>query len=298
MKTDLFQSYSHCWVFQICWHIECSTFTVSSFKIWNSSTGIPSPPLALFIVMLSKAHLTSHARMSGSRWVIISPLWLSWLWRSFWYSSVYSCHLFLISSASVMSTPSIVLYWAHLCMKLIKLSEINRPHLTLLISFHSNPKEGQNNKYPSLPENFQTTIHLISFPMLASFCSKSFRLGFHSRWTKKFQMYKLSFKEVKEQEAKLPPFAGSWRKQESLRKMSISMSLTMLRPLTVWVTTNCCDCLGWSNWRILKERGIPDHFTYLLRNLYAVRNQQNNWTGSKWGKEYINAVYLLVYMYT
>ena len=57
MKTDLFQSYGHCWVFQICWHIECSTFTASSFRIWNSSTGIPSPPLALFIVMLPKAHL-------------------------------------------------------------------------------------------------------------------------------------------------------------------------------------------------------------------------------------------------
>ena len=38
------------------------------FWIWNSSSGIPSPPLALFVVMLSKAHLTSHSRMSGSRW--------------------------------------------------------------------------------------------------------------------------------------------------------------------------------------------------------------------------------------
>jgi len=49
MKTDLFQSCGHCWVFQICWHIECSTFTASSFRIWNNSTGIPSPLLALFI---------------------------------------------------------------------------------------------------------------------------------------------------------------------------------------------------------------------------------------------------------
>ena len=49
MKTDLFQSCGHCWVFQICWHIECSTFTASTFRIWNSSTGIPSPPLALFV---------------------------------------------------------------------------------------------------------------------------------------------------------------------------------------------------------------------------------------------------------
>ena len=71
MKTDLFQSCGHCWVFQICGHIECSTFTASSFRICNSSTGIPWPPLALFVVMLPKAHLTSHSRMSGSRWVII-----------------------------------------------------------------------------------------------------------------------------------------------------------------------------------------------------------------------------------
>ena len=76
VKTDLFQSCGHCWVFQICWHIECSTFTASSFWIWNSSTGIPSPPLALFAVMLPKAHLTSHSRMCGSRWVI-TPSWLS-----------------------------------------------------------------------------------------------------------------------------------------------------------------------------------------------------------------------------
>ena len=67
MKTDLFQSCGHCWVFQIYWHIECSTFTASSSRIWNSSTGIPSPPLALFIVMLCKAHLTSQSRMSGCK---------------------------------------------------------------------------------------------------------------------------------------------------------------------------------------------------------------------------------------
>ena len=55
--------------------------------------------------MLPKAHLTSHSRMSGSRWVI-TPSWLSGLWRSFLYSSyVYSCHLFLILSASVRSIP-------------------------------------------------------------------------------------------------------------------------------------------------------------------------------------------------
>ena len=61
------------------------------------SNGIPSPPLALFVVIFPKDQLTSHSRMSGSRWVII-PSWLSGSWRSFLYnSSVYSCHLFLIN---------------------------------------------------------------------------------------------------------------------------------------------------------------------------------------------------------
>ena len=104
MKTDLFQFCGHCWVFQICWHIECSTFITSSFRIWSSSTGIPSLPLALLLVMLPKAHLPSHPRMYGSRWVI-TPSWLSGSWRSFLYSSsVYACHLFLISSASLLGS--------------------------------------------------------------------------------------------------------------------------------------------------------------------------------------------------
>ena len=84
MKTDLFQSGGHCWVFQICWHIECSTFTASSLRLWNSSTGIPSPPLALFVVMLSKADLTSHSKMSGSRWVYVKV----WYYSQFYASSV------------------------------------------------------------------------------------------------------------------------------------------------------------------------------------------------------------------
>ena len=96
MKIDL-SSLVALLSFPICWYIECSTFTASSFRIWNTSTGIPSPPLALFVVMLPKAHLTLHSRMYGFRWVITSS-WLSGSWRSFLYSSsMYSCHLLLIS---------------------------------------------------------------------------------------------------------------------------------------------------------------------------------------------------------
>ena len=114
-ETDLFQSYGQCWVFQICWHIECNTFTASSFRIWNSSPGIPSPPIPLFVVMLPKVHLALYSRMSGSRWVI-TPLCLSQSWRSFLYSSVYSCHLFYLCLVHTIS----VLYCAHetfICMK-------------------------------------------------------------------------------------------------------------------------------------------------------------------------------------
>ena len=60
----------------------------------------------------------------------------------------------------------------------------------------------------------------------------------------------------------------------------------MLKPLTVWITTN---------WKILKKMGIPDHLTYLLRNLYADQEATvrpgHGTTGSKSGKEYVKAVH-------
>ena len=78
------------WPFPVLWPLlSCPNFLAYRvkhfhsiiFMVWNSSTRIPSPPLILFIVMLPKAHLTSHSRMSGSRWVI-TRTWLSWSWRS------------------------------------------------------------------------------------------------------------------------------------------------------------------------------------------------------------------------
>ena len=111
----LFQSCGHCWVFQLFWHIECHTFTASSFRIWNSSAGILSPPLTLFVVMLPKAHLTSHSRMSGSRWVIM-PSWLPGSLRSFLYSSVYSFYLFLICMYIYMCVCVCVCVCIYICI--------------------------------------------------------------------------------------------------------------------------------------------------------------------------------------
>ena len=73
-------------------------------------------------------------------------------------------------------------------------------------------------------------------------------------------MFKLVLEKAEEPEIKLPTSAGSWKKQESSRKTSISALFTMPKPLTVWITIN---------WKILKEMGIPDHQTCLLRNLYV-----------------------------
>ena len=75
-----------------------------------------------------------------------------------------------------------------------------------------------------------------------------------------FQMLKLDLEKAEEPEIKLPTSAGSWKKQESSRKASISASLTTIKPSIVWITTN---------WKILQEVEIPDHLTCLLRNLYA-----------------------------
>ena len=82
-----------------------------------------------------------------------------------------------------------------------------------------------------------------------------------------FLMFKLVLEKAGEPEIKLPTSTGSSKKQESSRKSSVSALLTMSKPLTVWTVKDCVD--HHKLWKILKEMGIPDHLTCLLRNLYA-----------------------------
>ena len=91
-----------------------------------------------------------------------------------------------------------------------------------------------------------------------------------SRWEKlminyvlpmNFQMFKLDLEKAEESEIKLPTSIGSLKKQESSRKTSTSGFSTMPKSLTMWITTNCG--------KFLKQMGITDHLTCLLRNLYA-----------------------------
>ena len=97
----------------------------------------------------------------------------------------------------------------------------------------------------------------ISFISHTNKYSKFSKLGFNSTWTVNFQMFKLDLEKAEEPEIKLPTSVGSWK---SKRVPSTSALLTVVKSLTVWIT---------ANWKILKDMGIPDHLTCLLRNLYA-----------------------------
>ena len=92
-------------------------------------------------------------------------------------------------------------------------------------------------------------------------------------------MYKLVLEKAEKPDIKLSTSIGSQKKQGNFQKQtSASASLTVLKPLTMWITTN---------WKILKQMEISGHLTCLLRNLYAqVELDMEQQTGSKLGKKY------------
>ena len=113
---------------------------------------------------------------------------------------------------------------------------------------HRTGKGQSSSHFPrrAVVKNIQTTGQLCTLPMLVKLCSKLFKPGFSSTWIKNFQMYKLSLEKAEEPEIKLPTFTGPQRKQGNSRKTSISVSLTMPKPLTVWITTICGKlCKTW-----------------------------------------------------
>ena len=99
-------------------------------------------------------------------------------------------------------------------------------------------------------------------------------------------MFKLVLEKAEEPEIKLPTSAGSWKKQEFQKNYFCFIDYA-----------KAFDHVDHNKlWKILKEMGIPDHLTCLLRNLYAGQDQQleldmEKQTGSKWGKDYVNTVY-------
>ena len=99
----------------------------------------------------------------------------------------------------------------------------------------------------TMPKNDQTTAQSYSSHTLVKWCSK-FKPGFNSTWTMNFQMSKLVLEKAEEPEIKLPTSVGSSKRQESSRKKkkSISALLTLPKPFTAWITTNCGKF--WKRW--------------------------------------------------
>ena len=166
IKTDLFQSCGHCWVFHICWHIECSTFTASSVRIWNSSLEFHHS--ISFVVMLPTAHLTSHSSMSGSRWVFSLVQLLShvWLFGTQW-TAAKQASLSTTNSQSLLKVMFIesVMPSNHLvlCHSLLLLSSIFPSIRTFPMSqfFTSGgPSIGASASLLVLPRNIQGWSHL------------------------------------------------------------------------------------------------------------------------------------------
>ena len=91
----------------------------------------------------------------------------------------------------------------------------------------------------AMPKNVQTTEQLHSSHTLVKQCSKFSKPGFSNMWTVNFLTFKLVLEKAEEPQIKWPTSDGSWKKQESSRKTSISALLTMPKPLTVWITINC-----------------------------------------------------------
>ena len=123
------------------------------------------------------------------------------------------------------------------------------------VSFHSNPKERQCQRMFKLLHN---CTHLTHEQMPKILQARLQQYVNWNNWNVNFQMFKLDLEKAEESEIKLPISAGSSKKHKSSRKTSTSALLTMPKPLTVWITTNCGKFL---------EIGTPDHLNSLLRNL-------------------------------
>ena len=128
----------------------------------------------------------------------------------------------------------------------------------------------------AMPKNVQTARQPCSFHMLGGLWSKAFKPGFSSAGAENLQMFKLDLEKAEDQTCQ--HLLDHKRKQGNSRKTSAS--LTMRKTLTPWIITN---------WKILKEMGIPDHLTCLLRNLYAdqeatVRNRHRKTDWFQLGK--------------
>ena len=101
-------------------------------------------------------------------------------------------------------------------------------------------------------------------------------------------MYEPDLEKAEEPEINLPTYTGSQKRQGDFRKTSTSASLTTLKPLTVWITTNYGKFL--KRWEC--QTTLPaSSKTYMQVKKHQLELDMEQWTGSKLGKEYVKAVY-------
>ena len=139
-----------------------------------------------------------------------------------------------------------------------------------------------------MPKNVQTIITIALISHASKIMLKVLQARLQQYVNENFQMYKLDLEKAEEPEIKSPTSTGSQKKQESSRKTSTSASLTMLKPLTIWITTNCG--------KFLKRWEKKDHLICFLRNLYGgqeatVRTRHRTTDFFQIEKEYVKAVY-------
>ena len=129
------------------------------------------------------------------------------------------------------------------------------------VSFHSNPKERQCQRMCKLPYNY---VHFTCSKVML----KILQLVFSSLWTENFQMFRLGFKKAEDQRSNCQHLLDHGKSKRVPEKHLF---------LLYWLFQGF-DCVDHNKlWTILKEMGIPDHLTCLLRNLYAGQNSWN-WT--------------------
>ena len=121
----------------------------------------------------------------------------------------------------------------------------------------------------AIPKNAQTTAQLHSSHILAKKCLKFSKLGFNSTWAMNFQMFKLDLEKVEEPEIKLLASIGSSKKGSSRKSSSTSALLTMPKPLSVWITTNCGKFL--KSWEY--QIALPAFWEICMQI-----KKQHNWT--------------------
>ena len=113
----------------------------------------------------------------------------------------------------------------------------------------------------AMPKNAQTTTQLHSYHTLVKWCSKFSKPGFSNTWTMNFQMFKAGFRKARGTRDQIANICWIMEKAREFQKNIYFCFIDYAKAF---------DCVDHNKlWKILKDMGIPDHLTCLLRNLYA-----------------------------